>query len=168
MDPASVPDVSVPLKSALDLFIGFGADFFAFIVAAALIAAFAFYFGADRLMPFAAGLYAALPLYARFPYMEALGGNPYLEVALFAILVLVGTVAFSGLSYLLQSGGGGMLKTGALSVILAGFVLAIAVHVLPVSEFYTFSEPTRALFESEHAFFYWMLSPLAGLFLLGR
>ena len=167
MDVIGVPDVSIPLKSTLDLFIGFGADFFAFIVVAALIAAFAFYFGSDRLMPLTAGLYAGIPLYTYFPYTTMLGDNAYFSIALYAVLAVLATVAFSGLSYFMASGGAGFLKTGGLSIIIAGFILAVAVHLLPTQSVYTFSEPTRALFNLKFLF-WWLVAPLAGLFILGR
>lgn len=167
MEPAAIPDVSVPLKSTLDLFLGFGADFFAFIFVAAVIAVFAFYFGSDRLMPLTAGLYAAIPLYTYFPFTEALGSNPYLSIGLYAILAILATICFSGLSYFMAGGGVGFLKTGALAVIIAGFVLAVSIHTLSIESVYTLSEPTKALFDPKFLF-WWLLAPLAGLFVMGR
>ncbi|MEK9176852.1 MAG: hypothetical protein AAB923_00995 [Patescibacteria group bacterium] len=168
MDQAVVPDVSVPLKSAVDLFIGFGTDFFAFIVLAALVAAFAFYLGSDRLSALIGAVYAAIPLYLAFPYRDALPENPWVSLGVFVAFTALGVIAFSGLSYFMASTSVGFIRVLALSVITAGFVIAVAIHVLPVEDIYTFSEPTKALFTSDTAYFWWLAAPLAGLFFLGR
>ena len=131
------------------------------------MAVFAFYFGGDRLVPLIAALYAGIPLYQFFAYKESVGDNPYLLVGLYVVLVVLSLLAFSGLSYF-AGGALGFLKMGGLSILTAGLILAIAVHILPVGSIYSFSEPAKALFASDQAFFWWLLAPLAGLFLFGR
>lgn len=168
MDPlGATPPVGDALRSSVDLFIGFASDFFAFIVLAALVAAFAFYFGRDRLVPLTAGLLAAIPLYTHFVFIGALGSNPWLHLALFVALAILGLVAFMGLSGWVPSTGVGFVKVLGLSAIVAGMILAIAINLLPLSEVYTVSEPTRALFVSQN-FFWWLLAGVVGVFILGR
>ena len=168
MDPLGVVSVAEPLDSAASLIISFGLDFFAFIVVAAVIAAFAFYFGGDRLMPLIAALYAGVLLYAQFPYMSYIPNNPYFSIAIYLGLVAVALIAFSGLSYFMSGGAVGMVKLLGLSVLTAGLVLAIAIHVLPIDQVYTISEPTKALFAGDLMYFWWLAAPLAGLFFFGR
>ena len=167
MDPNVTPPVGEALRSSVDLFIGFGTDFFAFIVVAALVAAFAFYFGRDRLTPLVAGLFAAVPLYTHFAFVTVLGSNPWLHLGLFIALTVLGLVAFMGLSSWVPSTGAGFVKTLGLSAIIAGMILAIALNLLPLSEVYTVSEPTHALLVSQN-FFWWLLAGVVGVFILGR
>jgi hypothetical protein len=167
MEPNVTPPVGDALRSSVDLFIGFGTDFFAFIFVAALVAAFAFYFGRDRLIPLIAGLLAAIPLYTHFAFIGMLGTNPMFHIGLFIILTLLGLVAFMGLSNWVPSSGAGFVKVLALSAITAGLILSIALNILPLTEVYTVSEPTHALFSSRN-FFWWLLASVGGVFLLGK
>lgn len=166
MDPVPV-DISGALQWTVDFVIHVGTDFFAFVAVAAVIAAFAFYFGRDRFMPLIAAFYAAIPLWQAFPWLVYIT-TPLLSIALYLGLVVVALIAFSGLSAFLAGGSVGFLKLIILSALNAGMALAIAVHILPVDELYTFSAPTLALFSSDQAFFLWLAAPLAGLFFFGR
>ena len=168
MDPLGGPSIAGPLKSTVDLFINFGTEFFAFIVVAAVIAAFAFYFGHDRLMPLIAAIYTAALIYPVFPFKSIIGDNVYLNLGLFAVLVFAGLVAFSGMAYFIASGSIGFVSLAALSILTAGLLIAIGIHMLPVEQVYTFSAPTKALFVGDKMYFYWLVAPLAGLFFFGR
>lgn len=163
-----VPDIAVPLKSWVDLVLAFGADFFAFIVVAALIAAFAFYFGGDRLPPLIAGIYAAIPLYLAFPFRALLPGTPFISVGIFVAFTAAAMIAFLGLSFFSEHAVTSFLRVFAISVAAAGLLLAIAINVLPVEELYTFSAPTKALFAGDIAYFWWLAAPIAALFFFGR
>ena len=123
----------------------------------------------DRLMALIAALYAAIPLYQTFPFTSLLpAGNVYVQIGLYLGFVLIGTVAFSGLSAFLARSTSSFLGTAVLSITTAGLVLAVAIHILPVQQIYTFSAPTLALFASAQMFFWWLLAPLAGLFFFGK
>lgn len=168
MDLLGNPSIAEPLKAALDYVIAFGADFFAFIVVAGAIATLAFYFGRDRLISLIAALYAAIVLYRAFPYGSLIPSDPYIQIGVFVGFTLIALIAFSGLSFFLARSTSSFLGTGVLSVVTAGLILAIAIHVLPVQTLYTFSQPTMALFSSVEMFFWWLLAPLVGLFFFGR
>jgi len=168
MDASSASNIVEPVRSAVDILIGFGTDFFAFIVIAGIIAVFAFYFGGDRLMPLIAAIYAGVPLYMAFPFLSILPDTAYVHIGLYVVLVLVALIAFSGLSYFMASNNVGFINIAVLAALTAGLFLAIAIHILPIEEVYTFSEPTKALFTSENAFFWWLAAPIAGLFFFGR
>lgn len=160
-------DLGSTLKLVIDIVIDFSADFFAFIVIAALVAAFAFYFGRDRIVPLLAGAYAAIPLYLFFPYTEVLN-TPLLHIALFVLLTLAGLIAFSGLSAFIAEGSLGFIKLTTLSALTAGLFIAVSIHILPVEQMYSFSAPTKALFAGDQAFFLWLLAPLTAVYVFGR
>ncbi len=164
----AVPSVQDAFHTFSANFGSFFFDFISFIVVAAAVFLFALYFGRDRLAPLIAGLYTALGLYAAFPYMTALGGNADLEIALYVILAVLGFIAFSGLSYFMAAHAGGLLGEVIMSVLIAGSILAISIHVLPVEHVYVFTTATKSLFASNQAFFWWLVAPLAGLFFIGR
>jgi hypothetical protein len=167
MDPNVTPQVGDALRTTVDLVIAFGTDFFAFIVVAALVAAFAFYFGRDRLIPLVAGVYAGIPLYLNFPYMGLIGSNPWLHIGLYVAFVVVGLVGFMGLSNWVPTSGVGLIKTLGLSALTAGLILGIAINILPLHEIYVVSGPTQALFASQY-FFWWLVGGLAGVLVLGK
>lgn len=168
MDPiGATPQVGDALRTTVDLVIHFGTDFFAFIVLAGIVAAFAFYFGRDRLLPLIAGVYAAVPLYTYFPYMAQIGSNPWLHLGLFIFFVIVSMVAFLGLASWVPTSGVGFIKVLGLSALTAGLILGIAINMLPLHEVYTISEPTRALFSTSYLF-YWLVAGVGGALLLGR
>ena len=163
-----VPNAQSAFHTLSLQFGAFFGDFVSFILIAFLVLFFALYFGRDRLAPLVASLYAALALYTAFPYMATLGGSPYLEIGLYIILAILGFTVFSGLSYFMAAHSGGIFSEVIMSVLIAGFILAISMHTLPVKDIYTFSAATQALFDSSQAFFWWLVAPLAGLFFLGR
>lgn len=169
IDILGAPSIEGPLQQTVDIVLAFSTDFLAFIVVASLVAAFSFYFGRDRLMTLIAGLYAAIPLYQFFPFRSMLpADNAYVDIGIFVAFFFLGTLGFSGLSAFLARSSASFLGTGILSVLTGGLVLAIAIHILPVQDVYTFSPPTLALFESDQAFFGWLVAPIIGLFFFGR
>jgi len=145
----------------------FSTDFFAFIVVGAVILLFVLYFGRDRIAPLIAALYAALALYQSFPFMAQVSGA-YLQIGLYLFFALVLFVAFSGLSYFMAARSGSFLAEVIMAALIAGFLLAISIHILPVPEVYTFTSATKDLFASNESFFWWLVAPLAGLFFVGR
>lgn len=167
MDPNVTPQVGDALRTTVDMVLHFGADFFAFIVLTGIVVAFAFYFGRDRLVPLIAGVYAAVPLYTYFPFMQSLGSNPYAHLGLFLLFTVVAMMAFFGLASWVSSTGVGFIKVVGLSALTAGLILGVGINLLPLQEVYTVSEPTRVLFSTPYLF-YWLLAGVAGTFLLGR
>jgi len=155
------------LQFAVDFFLAFAADFLAFIVIAAAVAAFAFYFGRNRVVPLATSLYAAIPLYLVFPFTSYIT-TPFLHIALYLVLAFLAFVAFSGLSSFVASASFGLVQLVVLSAAIAGMLIAVSIHILPVEDIYTFSIATKALFDSPEAFFFWLLAPLAAIYIFGR
>lgn len=162
-----VPSANDALQNLFSQLSAFGHDFLAFIVLAAVLVLFMVYFGRDRIAPLVAALYASLVLYEAFPFMGVLSG-PYLKIGLYLLFAFLFYIAFSGLSYFMAVRSGGFVTEIAMAVLVAGFVLAISTHVLPVQDIYQFTAATTALFASTQAYFWWLVAPLAGLFFLGR
>ena len=160
-------DFGSTLDYLVSFFIDFASDFIAFIIIAGVVVVFGFYFGRDRIVTLIAGLYAAIPLYISFPYTDLIT-SPLMSVGLYLFFVIVGLIAFSGLSAFIASSSFGLIKLPLLSAIIAGMVIAVSIHILPIEEIYTFSVPTKALFASTEAFFLWLLAPLVALYFLGR
>jgi len=154
-------------QSFIDWLFAFGHDFLPFIVLAGLTFLFSLYFGRDRFAPLIASLYAALALYTAFPYGSSLTG-PYMRIGLYIILALIGFLAFYGLSFFIARSTAEVFSQIVLSILVAGFVLAISIHVLPVQDIYHFTDATKALFSSDQAYFWWLAAPLVGLFFLGK
>ncbi len=152
----------------LDFIVNFGTEFLAFIVLAAIVAGFSLYFGRNRLMPLIAGLYAAIPLYMAFPFGTTYLSDPWIAVALYLFLAFLGCIAFSGLSNFMAGASRSLLRTGVLSILVAGMLIAIGIHLLPLEKIYAFNAPTRALFVSPVAYFLWLVAPIAGIFFLER
>ncbi len=168
MNTSSNFDIGVLFHQVLNFIIGFGNDFFAFIVVTAAVAAFAFFVGRNRLMPLIAAIYAAVPLYLFFPFQTPLLQDHYIAIALYLGFVFLSFIAFSGLSAFMASAERNFLKVGGMSVLVAGALLAIGIHILPLEQIYTFNTATMALFASNQSFFWWLLAPLIGLFFLER
>lgn len=160
-------DLGEALQLTVDLVLDFSTDFLGFIVIAAFVAAFAFYFGRDRIVPLLAGIYAAIPLYVAFPYTDFLT-TPLLHIGLFVILAVAGLIAFSGLAAFIAEGSLGFIKMIILAAVTAGMLIAVSIHILPVEEVYSFSAATKALFASNQAFFLWLLAPLVAVYVFGR
>ncbi len=154
--------------NVLNSIFSFGTDFFAFILLAALITAFSIYFGRNRLMPLVAGIYAAIPFYLFFPFHTTLLDDPYIAIGLYLGFALLGLIAFSGLSNFVGSASRGLIRVTIISTLVAGALLAIGIHILPLEHIYSFNAPTKALFTSNQAFFWWLIAPLVGLFFLER
>lgn len=168
MDTQATPLIGDALRTAVDFFLGFGSDLFIFLALAAAAAVFSIYFGRDKLVPLIAGIYAAIPLYIHFPFSSLLGNNAYLSIGLFALLAFVAMMAFAGLSSFVPSMGVGFFKVLVLCLLTASLLFVIGIHMAPVLALHTFSAPTLALFGSEQAYFWWLVAPIAGVFLFGK
>lgn len=167
MNTDIVPSANDALHSLVNQVGSFGADFLSLIIVTAVILAFALYFGRDRIAPLIAALYAALTLYTAFPFPSMISGA-YMHIGLYLLFVVILFTAFSGISYFMAARSGSFIAELIMAVLIAGFVLAISIHILPVQDVYTFSTATKDLFLSDQYFFWWLVAPLAGLFFIGR
>lgn len=168
MDNFQPSEVGLTLEQLTETIVHFTADFFGFIAVAAVIAAFAFYFGRNRIVPLVASLYSATLLFLYMPYDLSPYGGDIVPIALFLVFVALGLIVFSGLADFLASNSVGILGLVILSAATAGLVIAVSIHILPFETFYTFSSATRALFDSAEALFFWLAAPLVAIFFFNR
>ncbi len=137
---------------------------------------FATFKGRQALMNLTLGLYLALLISIEFPYYDELlataGGDPSAEAAL--KIIMFATFAFGGATLFArlmpdefsekayESYGKKLILTLGATVL----VLAFSYQVLPVTEFVSPGSPLQSLFAPESSFFFWLLAPLAILFLI--
>jgi len=121
------------------------------------------------------GLYLALLLFEYFPYtnylIENLGGSLAQatgQLVIFGIFAFLMTMLATRVMPVefqektLESLPKKFILSGAASVL----VLVFSFQVLPVTEFLTPGTPLQSIFGPEEYFFWWLLSPLAVLFVL--
>lgn len=119
------------------------------------------------------GLYFALLISIEFPYYDfILGGTSsektesILMLIVFAFFTLGATFLFSRLMPKEYDEGKfeDFWKKLLLSVAAAVLVMSFSYHALPVTEIITPGSPIQLLFGSAQSFFYWLLVPIAVLF----
>lgn len=134
---------------------------------------FAVSFGRQTITNIIFGLYFAFLISLQFPYYGALesnAGSPQSQ----AIMVLGIFIVLLALSTLLfihvmpreydEKALGGFWKKLLLASAATALVAAFSYHALPVTEFITPGSPVQYLFGSEKSFFWWLLAPIAVLF----
>ncbi len=150
----------------------FASDFLIIIILLTAFFLFAYYVGRDHLVGILLSFYAAYALYAIFPYTSFLPTTPA-STALFAHIGLY--AAFILLFYIILRRGAvsdflhiGLFGLIVLSFLGSAFLIALAYHVFPVADLYTFTPAVAALFAPVKYFFWWFIAPAVGLFFLAR
>lgn len=116
--------------------------------------------------------YVSYALYMVFPYTKDIvgaGGSPMMKAIISISIYAIGCIVPYMFIERLVSGGIGVLSVFprfGLSFLAATFLMALAYHVFPVSNIYTFPEPMNTLFAPDQYFFWWFVAPLIGLLLL--
>jgi hypothetical protein len=170
-DPAVLASADTLLSDLVSTALSIGSDFFAFLVLTAILAAYGFYTGRDRLVALMLAVYPALLLYNVLPqeWITMLGGSPWVAIGAFAVLLIGANVAITGTVNAI--GGSSLPDLIGLVIIAAataGVILAISIHTLPVLQVFTFSTPTIALFTSQVGVFWWYLAPLVAAFFFAK
>ncbi|MHB8913497.1 MAG: hypothetical protein ACYC4I_00595 [Minisyncoccota bacterium] len=150
----------------------FASDFLIVIVLLAVLFLFAQYVGRGPFVAMLLSFYGAYALYVVFPYMSYLPKVPPLtallaHVGLYAALalaffIILRRMIVSDFLYI------GIFGRAVLSFLGAGFLLALAYHVFPVTDLYQFTPAVDALFAPKAYFFLWFVAPAVGLFFLAR
>lgn len=158
-------------SSALSVW-NLASDFLIVIVLFAVLFLAAWYIGRATLVSVLIAFYAAYAVYALFPYQSYLPTAPALtalfaQIALYAGLTLVfyvilRRVVVSDFLYV------GIFGTIILAILGATFLMALAYHVFPVAQVYTFTPAIDMLFAAKAYFFWWFAAPAIGLFFLAR
>ena len=130
--------------------------------------------GKQSLINLIMGLYLALLLSIEFPYYDALIGSAgaasesVIKIIIFAGFAIFSTILFGHLMprEFDETAFEGFGKKALFALGATVLVMAFSFHVLPVTEFLTPGTPIQSLFAPESLFFWWLLAPLAVLFLL--
>lgn len=131
--------------------------------------------GRHALVSLILGLYFALLISLKFPYYDTLrgwaGGNATTEtvivVGVFVVFTFVSTLL---LSRFIEGGGEsafeGFWQKGLLAIFGAVIIMAYSYHVLPLASLIEPGTPASMIFAPEEYFFWWLIVPLIGLFLI--
>lgn len=147
-------------------------DFLIIIILLSAFFLFAWYMNYGQLVALLLALYAAYALYVTFPYQSFLPTAPALTALLaqiglyialvFIFYIILRRVVVSDFLYI------GVMGVIILSFLGAAFLMALAYHVFPVAEVYTFTPPLDLLFAPAKYFWWWFIAPVVGLFFLAR
>ena len=149
-----------------------GAAFLIVIILFALFFLFAQYVGRAPFVSVLLAFYSAYALYLVFPYLSYLPSDPPIAALLahvgvyaalsFAFFIILRRFIVSDFLYI------GLFGIIILSLLAAGFLLALAYHTFAVTGVYHFTPAIDAFFAPEKYFFWWFISPAVGLFFLAR
>lgn len=146
--------------------------FLLLIVPAILLILFSRYVGRGPFVAVLLSLYASYALYAAFPYVAVLPTAPAIT-ALATRLGIYAGLAFFFYIILRRVVVSDFLHISSLSLIListltSGFLLALAYHVFPVADVYSFNAALDPLFGPKQYFFWWFVAPAVGLFFFAK
>jgi hypothetical protein len=147
-------------------------DFLIVLVLIGAFVLFARYVGRGPFVGLIVSFYTGYAIYAAFPYDSFLPSAPAItalatRVGLYLALVLLFYIIMRRVvvSDFLYIGSIGLIL---LSLLSAGFLLALAYHVFPVAPVYRFTPALDMLFASKTYFFWWFIAPAVGLFFLAQ
>lgn len=123
--------------------------------------------GRQSLINLILALYFALLLSLEFPYYDRIADTALIKIAVFGIFTFLSLLVFNRLmprdyESTFEEFGKKLLYAFLATVL----VMIFSFNVLPVTEFITPGSPLQTLFGSTEYFFWWLLLPMIGLFLL--
>ncbi len=144
-----------------------------FIVLAALLFFFANREGKGPFIALIASFYVGFAIYSVFPFTKLLAtGSGALNTSITALVLYA---IFTGVSYYIlhRAVGGGFFTMGnagviILSLLTAGFLIALSYHSFSLEGIYTFPAIIRMYFAPIQYFFWWFIAPLVGLLIVAR
>ncbi len=137
--------------------------------------AFAISAGRQSITNVILGLYFALLISIEFPYYDMIFGSTsskkmesIVMLIVFSIFTLGATILFARLMPREYSEGKfeGFWKKILLACAATVLVMTFSYHALPVTEIITPGSPIQYLFGSKSSFFWWLLAPIAVLFVV--
>jgi hypothetical protein len=147
-------------------------DFLVLIVIFFVVFLVAWRVGRGFIVSLLISLYVGYALYSIFPYASYLpADSPVIAlISSLAVFIAITVVAFLILHRAIVSDfiSIGVVGLIILSLLGAGFLLALAFHAFPIRAIYDFSPAISALFAPNEYFFAWFVAPLLGLFFIVR
>ena len=150
----------------------FASSFLVVLVLFGALFFFARYVGRGQFVALLVSFYTGYTLYSVFPFASLLPSTPA-STALITDLALFGAFVAATYIILRRVVVSDFLSIGTiglfiLSLLAAGFLLALAYHVFPVRSVYSFTPAIDALFAPKGFFFWWFIAPLLGLFVFAK
>ncbi len=147
-------------------------DFLIVLVLFAIFFLLAWYIGRAVLLSILVAFYAAYAVFLAFPYTSFIPTAPAMT-ALLSNLVLyffLATIFYLVLRRVVVSDflDIGLFGTSVLALLGATFLIAMAYHVFPVADVYTFTPAMDLIFAPQAYFFWWFSAPAIGLFFLAQ
>ncbi len=148
----------------------FVSDFLIVFILFAVVFIFSRIQSRERFVAFIISLYVGYALYVVVPFTYIFTKIPANTVVVANIVLFL---LFSFISYNIlcritnmHSTLIGTVGTIILSFLTTGFLIALAYHVLPVRNIYTFTPAIDTLFAAKTYFFLWFIAPITGILLL--
>jgi hypothetical protein len=149
-------------------------NFLILLILTLVMIGFSYYGGRGGIISLIMSFYCGYAIYMVFPYTNTVvnaGGTALIKAILSVILYfLCSFIPYLFINRLIKGGFGilSFVPRFVLSFLAACFLLALAYHIfsIPDAHIYTFPEPINSLFGPNKYYFWWFLSPLAGLFFL--
>jgi hypothetical protein len=148
-------------------------NFLVFIVLAAVLFFFANRMGRGPFIALIASFYIGFALFSVFPYEKVLlGGSGGLNESIASLVIYA---IFTGIAYYIlhRSVSGGFSPLGnagtiIVSLLTAGFLIALSYHSFSLEGIYAFPAIIRTYFAPAQYFFWWFIAPLIGLAVIAR
>jgi hypothetical protein len=148
-------------------------NFLALIVLIILLFLLGKYVGRGAFISLAVSFYAGYALFLAFPFLKqvtaALGGTAASASISAVVIYLAATFASYFVVRKAVSGDYFNFNTISLivlSLLVAGFLLALAYHAFSISALYSYPSPLAHIFTPPAYFFWWFIAPLVGLIIL--
>lgn len=148
-------------------------NFLALIVLVVLLYLLGRYVGRGAFISLIVSLYAGYAFFLTFPFTKqiaaALGGTAIATSV--ASIVIYAAATFAAYFVVRKAISGDYFHFNTISLIVlsllaAGFILALAYHSFSISALYAYPSPLAHIFTPPAYFFWWFLAPLAGLIIL--
>ena len=153
--------------------VSFVGSFLVLLVLAGALFLFALRAGRATFASLVLSLYAGFGLYTIFPYKGMLGADGTSLGATAAGLLLFAVLTFVPYMLLRRVATGGHTRIApvtlaVLSLVTAGFILALGYHVLNLEAVLPLSASLKAIVAPDSYLFWWFAAPLAGIFFATR
>ncbi len=150
--------------------LSFIGDFLIIFILFAVVFIFSRVQSRERFVAFIISLYIGYALYVVVPFTYIFTKIPVntITVADIVLFLLFSFISYNILCRItnMHSSLISNIGTVILSFLTTGFLLALAYHVLPIRNIYTFTPAIDTLFAAKTYFFLWFIAPITGLLLL--
>ncbi len=153
--------------------VSFVSNFIVLLVLAAILFFHSVRSGRATFISLVLALYAGFGLYSLFPYKAAFLNGAAGVTATATGLLIFGVLTFFPYILLRRIATSGLMHINPvimflLSLVTAGFILALGYHLFDLSSIIPLSAKLAAILTPDKYLFWWCVAPLAGIFLASR